>query len=35
MNALRRGPVTFVFASKETRFSNASALRDYVAKRTA
>lgn len=27
---LRNGPVTFVFAAKETRFNNAVALREYL-----
>lgn len=35
LEGIRSGPVTFVFASKETRFNNASALRDYVAKKIA
>jgi len=30
LEAVRRGPVTFVFASRETRYNNADALRDYV-----
>lgn len=31
---LKAGPVTFVFASKETRYNNASALRDYLLARS-
>lgn len=32
--AVRAGPVTFVFASRETRFNNAVALREYLERAT-
>ena len=34
LERLRQGPVTFVFASRETRYNNAVALKEYVETRT-
>ncbi len=34
LERMRHGPVTFVFASRETRLNSASALRDYVSEQT-